>query len=111
MMHELAAPATAGAGAEAAREPVCWGPSRAPSCGLPGDCDVVFSVTHMFRDLERSPGPFSAIAGHYPFGANPAYRGQSSNGEALRLIHSGGYPRPGGQTALTPMTTGLGPTS
>ena len=58
------------------------------SCGLPGDCDVVFSYT-MFRDLERSPGPFSGIAGHYPFGANLAYRGQSSNGEALLV--SGSY--------------------
>jgi predicted permease len=43
----------------------------------------------MFRDLERAPGPFSGIAGHYPFGANLAYRGQSSNGDALLV--SGSY--------------------
>ena len=52
------------------------------SCGMAGDCDIVFSYP-MFRDLERSPGPFSGIAGHYGFGANIAYRGQSSSADAL----------------------------
>ena len=40
------------------------GPKQGPrSCGLAGDCDVVFSYP-MFRDLERVQTPFTALAAH-----------------------------------------------
>ena len=58
------------------------------SCGLAGDCDVVFSYA-MFRDLERNPGPFSGIAGHSGQDANLAYKGQASNADILLV--SGSY--------------------
>src|ERR1700710_380002 len=33
------------------------------SCNQSGQCDEVFSYA-MFRDLEKSPGPFTAVAAH-----------------------------------------------
>jgi predicted permease len=58
------------------------------SCNNSGDCDVVFSYP-MFRDLERTAGPFSGIAAHRTFGANVAYEGQTLNGEGILV--SGSY--------------------
>ncbi len=58
------------------------------SCGQAGSCEDVFSYA-MFRDLERSPAPFSGLAGHVEFGANVGYRKQTVN--ASGMLVSGGY--------------------
>ena len=58
------------------------------SCGQPGSCQEVWSYP-MFRDLEKSPGQLSGIAGHVPFGVNVAFEGQTLNTEGLQV--SGGY--------------------
>ncbi len=58
------------------------------SCSMPGPCEGVFSY-QMFRDLERSTGPFSGIGGHYALEVNTAYKGQASSGDALLV--SGSY--------------------
>jgi predicted permease len=58
------------------------------SCSQAGDCNAVFSYA-MFRDLEQSPADFSGIAGHVGFGANIAYKGQTSNEPGLLV--SGSY--------------------
>jgi predicted permease len=50
------------------------------SCGLAGDCDVVFSYP-MFRDLEKAQTVFTGIAGHRQFGANLAFRRQTLDAE------------------------------
>jgi predicted permease len=58
------------------------------SCNQSGDCDLVFSYP-MFRDLERRQTVFTGIAGHYIFGANLAFRGQTLDGEGVFV--SGSY--------------------
>ncbi|HKP30463.1 MAG TPA: ABC transporter permease [Gemmatimonadales bacterium] len=58
------------------------------SCGMAGNCDVVFSYP-MFRDLERNPGPFTGIAGHSASDANIAFKGQASSADILLV--SGSY--------------------
>jgi predicted permease len=58
------------------------------SCGQAGGCDVVFSYP-MFRDLEKSPAGFTAIAAHRNFAANVAYKNQTLNTEGLFV--SGSY--------------------
>jgi putative ABC transport system permease protein len=58
------------------------------NCNNAGDCDSVFSYP-MFRDLERSDGPFTGIAAHRYFDANIAYNGQSYAGYAMLV--SGSY--------------------
>ncbi|MGH9333180.1 MAG: ABC transporter permease, partial [Vicinamibacteria bacterium] len=58
------------------------------SCSRAGDCEVVFSYP-MFRDLEAEPSGFTGIAAHRSFGANLAFRGQTSSGEGTLV--SGGY--------------------
>ena len=46
------------------------------SCGMAGDCDMVFSYP-MFRDLERGQRSFTGIAAHVVFPVNLAPRGQT----------------------------------
>src|SRR6478609_267063 len=58
------------------------------SCGLAGDCDVVFSYA-MFRDLQKTQTVFTDIAAHVGFSANLAYSAQTSSGEGLLV--SGSY--------------------
>jgi len=58
------------------------------SCGLAGDCDVVFSYA-MFRDLQKTQTVFTDIAAHVGFGANLAYEAQTASGEGLLV--SGSY--------------------
>ena len=58
------------------------------SCNQAGDCDLVFSYP-MFRDLERKQTVFTGVAGHFIFGVNLAYRGQTLSGEGLFV--SGSY--------------------
>jgi putative ABC transport system permease protein len=68
------------------------------SCGQPGPCSDVFSYP-MFRDLEREQKVFTGLAAHKPFGANVAYRGQTSNGDAV-LVSGSYFPVLGVQPAL-----------
>ncbi|HXT71078.1 MAG TPA: ABC transporter permease [Vicinamibacterales bacterium] len=58
------------------------------SCGDAGSCEIVFSYP-MFRDLETQQTPFTGIAAHRSTGANLAYQGQTTRGEALQV--SGSY--------------------
>jgi hypothetical protein len=53
-----------------------------------GDSNAIFSYP-MFRDLEREQKPFTGIAAHRSFGANLAYRGQTSS--ASGMLVSGSY--------------------
>ena len=68
------------------------------SCGQAGGCEAVFSYA-MFRDLERAPSGFSAVAAHVGFGANLAFRGQTMNGEGI-LVSGSYFPVLGVQPAL-----------
>src|ERR1035437_5334852 len=68
------------------------------SCGMAGDCDVVFSYP-MFLDLQKASTGFSGVAAHVLFGANIAYQGVTVNGDAMQV--SGSYfPVLGLRTAL-----------
>ncbi len=58
------------------------------SCNQAGDCDAVFSYP-MFRDLERAETGLAGIAAHRTFGANLAFRRQTSN--AGGMLVSGSY--------------------
>src|ERR1035437_5793212 len=58
------------------------------SCGMAGDCDVVFSYP-MFLDLQKASRGFSGVAAHVLFGANIAYQGVTANGDAMQV--SGSY--------------------
>src|ERR1035437_7544212 len=58
------------------------------SCGMAGDCDVVFSYP-MFLDLQKASTGFSGVAAHGLFGANIAYQGVTVNGDAMQV--SGSY--------------------
>src|SRR5262245_17311103 len=58
------------------------------TCNQAGDCDVVFSYP-MFRDLEKSQTVFTDIVAHRSFGANLAYRGQTTSGQGMLV--SGSY--------------------
>ncbi len=58
------------------------------SCNQAGDCQSIWSYP-MFRDLEKSPGQFSGIAGHLLFGVNISYEGQTLNTEGVMV--SGQY--------------------
>jgi predicted permease len=50
--------------------------SGSNSCNQSGGCDVIWSYP-TFRDLEKSPGQFSGIAGHLLFGVNVAFEGKT----------------------------------
>lgn len=58
------------------------------SCNQAGSCEAVFSYL-MFRDLEREHPGLSNVGGHVGFGANLAYRGETSNANGVYV--SGGY--------------------
>ncbi len=58
------------------------------SCGNAGSCDDVFSYP-MFRDLQKAQTVFTGIAAHVAFGANLAYKGQTTSGQGLLV--SGSY--------------------
>ncbi|HET9369051.1 MAG TPA: ABC transporter permease [Vicinamibacterales bacterium] len=58
------------------------------SCGLAGNCDVVFSYP-MFRDLEREQKALTGIAAHRLFSANIGYRQQTIAEDAVAV--SGSY--------------------
>jgi predicted permease len=68
------------------------------SCGGSGDCDAVFSFP-MIRDLERAQTVFTGIAAHRPFGANLAFRGQTTNGGGV-LVNGAYFPVLGLKPAL-----------
>ena len=68
------------------------------SCGQAGDCESVFSYP-MFRDLERLQTVFTGIAAHVGFGANLAYRGQTTNAQGM-LVSGSYFPVLGLQPAL-----------
>lgn len=58
------------------------------SCGQAGGCDEVLSYP-MLRDLEAFESPSVAgVAGHVPFGANLAYDGRTTNGQAAQVTGS-----------------------
>ena len=58
------------------------------SCNQTGTCEEVFSYA-MFRDLEKSPGPFTAVAAHRMTGVSIAVRNEPMTGEAAMV--SGSY--------------------
>ena len=58
------------------------------SCNQSGQCDEVFSYA-MFRDLEKSPGPFTGVAAHRITGVSMAVRNEPLTGEAAMV--SGSY--------------------
>ena len=68
------------------------------SCGMEGSCDDVFSYA-MFRDLEKSQNVFTGVAAHVFFGANLAYRGQTTTGRGI-LVSGSYFPVLGIQPAL-----------
>ena len=59
------------------------------SCGMAGDCDVVFSYP-MFRDLEQQQDGFTGLAAHVGFGANLAPSGQVPI-SGMGMLVSGSY--------------------
>jgi predicted permease len=65
------------------------------SCNQSGNCDEILSYP-MFRDLERSQGVLTALAGYRIFGANLAMRGEPLSGDAAEV--SGSYFRTLGLT-------------
>jgi predicted permease len=58
------------------------------SCNQSGQCDEVFSYA-MFRDLEKSPGPFTGVAAHRITSVSMAVRNEPLTGEAAMV--SGNY--------------------
>ena len=58
------------------------------SDNIAGNEDSIFSYP-MFRDLEKQQTVFTGLAAHCEFGANFAYKGQSSSGDAMFV--SGSY--------------------
>jgi predicted permease len=57
------------------------------SCNSAGPCEAVFSYP-MFRDLEQSQTPFTALAAHRLFGANLAANGQTFTGNGVAVSSS-----------------------
>jgi len=68
------------------------------SCNQAGDCEQVFSYL-MFRDLEKDEAVLSGVAAHVAFGANLAYKGQTSNGGGM-LVSGSYFPVLGVQPAV-----------
>lgn len=58
------------------------------SCNESGPCNEVFSYA-MFRDLEKSPGPFTAVAAHRITSVSMAVRNEPLTGEVAMV--SGSY--------------------
>src|SRR5579884_2512263 len=68
------------------------------SCGMAGSCEEIFSYS-MFRDLEKSQTVFTGVAAHVFFGANLAYRGQTTTGRGV-LVSGSYFPVLGIQPAI-----------
>jgi len=68
------------------------------SCSNAGSCDDVFSYP-MLKDLQKADTAFTGIAAHRVFGANLAYRGQTSTGDGM-LVTGTYFPLLGLQPAL-----------
>jgi predicted permease len=77
--------------------------SGAITCGLPGECDAVFSYA-MFRDLDRLQTSFTAIAAHVEFDANVAARALTSREDGL-LVSGTYFPVLGLKPALGRLLT------
>jgi predicted permease len=73
------------------------------SCNQAGDCDMVFSYP-MLRDLEKRQTSFTGIAGHFIFGVNLAYRGQTLNSSGV-FVSGSYFPTLGLQPALGRLLT------
>ena len=58
------------------------------SCSNQGSCEDVFSYA-MFKDLEKAQDAFTGLTAHRSFGANFAYKGQTSSGQGMMV--SGSY--------------------
>ncbi len=58
------------------------------SCNQSGSCEDVFSYP-MYRDLEKSPGPFQSVAAHRVFGVNISFDKQTLSAEGAMV--SGSY--------------------
>ena len=74
------------------------------SCNQSGDCEEVFSY-RMFRDLEERQTVLTGLAAHRAFGANLAYKGNTSSTEGS-LVSGSYFPvlglRPAAGRLLTP---------
>ena len=68
------------------------------SCNQSGSCEEIWSYP-MFRDLEKSPGQFSGVAGHLIFGVNVSIDGQTLNSEGA-MVSGRYFPVLGLQPAL-----------
>lgn len=68
------------------------------SCGVAGDCDLVFSYA-MFRDLETQQDALAGLAAHVSFGANLATGDETSSGSGM-LVSGSYFPLLGLQPAL-----------
>jgi predicted permease len=73
------------------------------SCNQAGDCEMVFSYP-MLRDLEKKQTSFTGIAGHFIFGVNLAYRGQTLNSSGV-FVSGSYFPTLGVQPALGRLLT------
>jgi predicted permease len=74
------------------------------SCNQSGSCEEVFSY-QMFRDLEQKQDVFIGLAAHRTFGANLAYKGNTSSAQGS-LVSGSYFPtlglRPAAGRLLTP---------
>lgn len=74
------------------------------SCNQSGSCEEVFSYP-MFRDLEEKQDVFVGLAAHRTFGANLAYKGNTSSAQGA-LVSGSYFPvlglRPAAGRLLTP---------
>ena len=68
------------------------------SCNQAGGCDEIFSLP-MFRDLEKNPAGFTAVAGHRVAGVNLAYSNDPLSGDAM-LVSGSYFPILGVRPAL-----------
>jgi predicted permease len=72
--------------------------SGSNSCNNQGSCDEIFSYP-MFKDLEKAQEVFVGMAAHRSFGANLAYRGQTTSTEGM-LVSGSYFPLLGLRPAL-----------
>jgi len=74
------------------------------SCNQSGGCNQIWSYP-MFRDLEKSPGQFSGIAGHVGFGANLKFEDRVPIDAGATYVSGGYFPVLGLQPALGRLLT------
>ena len=74
------------------------------SCNQSGGCDQIWSYP-MFRDLEKSPGQFSGIAGHVSFGSNLKFEDRVPIEAGATYVTGGYFPVLGIQPALGRLLT------